>query len=70
LIRTEGTSSAFAAMVGCDIKGRVSPFLYVAGIALAFVHPLLADAIYLAVALIWLIPDKRVEKLFHRPKPS
>jgi uncharacterized membrane protein len=48
--------------LGRDLKGKVSPAIYVTGILLAFVHPLLAVACYVAVAVIWLVPDRRVER--------
>ena len=61
IIKCEGPGSKLKAAVGSDLKGKLSMVLYVAAIALAFVHPLIADAIYLIVALIWLVPDKRIE---------
>jgi uncharacterized membrane protein len=51
-----------AAAVGHDIKGKVSAVLYLTAIPLAFVHQLIADGIYVCVALMWLIPDRRIEK--------
>jgi len=67
IIRCEGPGSKLKAAVGSDFKGKLSMLLYVAAIFLAFVHPLLADAIYVTVALIWLVPDKRIEaKLTHQ----
>jgi hypothetical protein len=48
--------------VGGDWKGKASPLLYVVGIASAFWSPLLAQALYLLVALLWFIPDRRIEK--------
>ena len=44
------------------MKGKLSPFLYLAGIVLAFVSPWLSIAIYVLVALMWLVPDRRIEK--------
>jgi hypothetical protein len=57
----EGPSSKLAVAIGKDFKGKISPLLYVAGMLLAFVHPLISDAIYAFVALIWLVPDSRIE---------
>jgi uncharacterized membrane protein len=52
---------------GRDVKGKISTALYVTGIVLAFAHPLIADGCYAAVALIWLVPDRRIEsQLPHR----
>jgi uncharacterized membrane protein len=54
--------AALAQALGGDLKGKLSPFLYLAGIALAFVDTLISDAIYVFVALHWLIPDRRIER--------
>ena len=62
IIRDEGPGSPLARAVGRDVKGMLSLLLYAAGIALAFVHAWLADALYVAVALMWLVPDRRIEK--------
>jgi uncharacterized membrane protein len=51
-----------AAAVGRDVKGKASAVLYLVAIPLAFVHQLIADAIYVSVALMWLVPDRRIEK--------
>ena len=61
IIAIEGPESPLAKAVGGDVKGKVSIGLYLAGIVLAFVHPLIADAIYATVAMIWLVPDRRIE---------
>ena len=50
-----------ASALGADVKGKLSPILYVAGIALAFVSSWLSILIYVLVAVIWLIPDRRIE---------
>ncbi len=62
LLRVQGPSSRLAAAVGRDLKGRLSPVLYVAGIALTFVNQWLGIGLYAIVALIWLVPDGRVER--------
>ena len=62
ILAREGPDSILAAAVGKDWKGRVSPLLYVLGIALAFLRPWIAAALYAAVALIWLVPDRRIER--------
>jgi TMEM175 potassium channel family protein len=56
-----GPDSRLAAAVGRDLKGRISPLLYLTAIGLAFVNPWIADAVYVLVALIWLVPDRRIE---------
>lgn len=58
----EGPGSLLAVAVGKDWKGRVSPLLYALGIALAFVRPWIAGVVYAAVALMWLVPDRRIER--------
>jgi len=66
IIRTQGSDSALARAIGRDLKGKVSPPLYVAGILVAFVDARIACAIYLLVALLWFIPDRRVERVVRR----
>jgi uncharacterized membrane protein len=61
IIRHQGPHSRLAAAVGEDVKGRLSPLLYAAAIPLAFFHEWISDALYVAVALIWLVPDRRIE---------
>lgn len=62
IIRKQGARSVLASALGADLKGKLSPVFYVAGIALAFVSPLLSILMYVLVAVIWLIPDRRIEK--------
>jgi uncharacterized membrane protein len=64
IIRSQGPGSKLRAAVGDDTKGRISVLLYLVAIPLAFVHQLLSDAIYVFVALMWLVPDRRIEKRF------
>ena len=63
IIRSQGPSSILAAAVGKDKKGKISPVLYLLAIFAAFLHPGISGAIYATVALIWLIPDKRIERV-------
>ena len=58
----EGAGSTLAAAVGNDWKGRVSPLLYAVGIGLAFLRPWIAGFVYVSGALIWLVPDRRIER--------
>ena len=58
----DGPGSALAHTIGRDWKGKVSPMLYGAGIAASFWLPGLAGAIYVAVAPMWLVPDRRIER--------
>jgi uncharacterized membrane protein len=62
IVRVHGNESVLARAVGSDLKGKLSVLFYVTGIALAFVHAWAAEALYVVVALIWLIPDRRVER--------
>ena len=62
IIRLEGPHSKLAAAVKKDVKGKISVVIYIAAIALAFVEPRLAYALYVAVACIWLVPDRRIER--------
>jgi uncharacterized membrane protein len=65
IIRHQGTHGALAAALGSDIKGKLSPLLYLTAIVLAFVYPLASHALYVLVALIWLVPDRRIERAIH-----
>jgi uncharacterized membrane protein len=62
IIRRRGDDAALKRAIGRDIKGKISPLLYFAGICLSFLRPWIADAIYVLVALMWLVPDRRVER--------
>ncbi len=67
LIRCQPPGSVLEAAVRRDLKGNLSPALYVAAILAAlFVHPALAGALYVAVALMWLVPDRRIERELER----
>ena len=66
LIRSQGSDGVLARAIGHDVKGKVSPVLYVAGILLAFIDARIACAVYLLVALMWLIPDRRIERVVER----
>jgi len=63
VIHTHGADSLLARAVGADLKGKISPVLYIIAIALGFANTRLALAVYVLVALICLIPDRRIEKL-------
>jgi uncharacterized membrane protein len=66
IIRQQGSHSVLAKALGSDVKGKLSPVLYVAGIALAFVSTWLSIAVYALVAVMWLVPDRRIEKVTGR----
>ena len=61
IIRSEGPESSLKVAIGRDLKGKASPLIYAVGIALTFVSRWLALAAYVVVALMWLIPDRRLE---------
>jgi uncharacterized membrane protein len=65
IIRADGGAgrSALGQLLGRDLKGMVSPFLYGAGIALSFVAEWAALLCYAAVAVMWIVPDRRIERL-------
>ena len=65
ILAEEGASSELAAAVGSDTKGRVSPLLYALAIPLSFVRCWIALGLYIFVALIWLVPDRRIESRLH-----
>jgi uncharacterized membrane protein len=62
LIRHHGPESALRAAVGSDVKGVMSVVIYVVAIALSFANRWVALALYVAVALMWLVPDRRIER--------
>ncbi|HEX3912826.1 MAG TPA: TMEM175 family protein [Steroidobacteraceae bacterium] len=62
LIKDNGPDSKLARAFGTDFKGRISIVFYAAGIALALWHAWLAVAVYVLVAVMWIIPDRRIEK--------
>jgi len=64
-IAHHGDDSALAHAIGRDRKGVVSLVLYLLAIPLAFVRPSIACAIYVGVALLWLVPDRRIEHALH-----
>ena len=66
LIALDGPGSALKRAVGGDWKGKLSPLFYVAGIVSTWWSPWIAEALYVAVALIWLVPDRRIEATMSR----
>jgi len=62
ILRSEGPESILALALGRDLKGKLSPLLCAVAIGSAFVHAGIAYSLYLLVALIWLVPDRRVER--------
>jgi uncharacterized membrane protein len=66
LIRIQPDDAPLAAAIGRDIKGRISPLSYAVAIPIALVAPLVSFAIYVAVALWWIVPDTRIERTITR----
>ena len=66
IIARQGRDSLLAAAVGADWKGKLSPVLYLIAIPLSFVNPWIASSIYVFVALLWLVPDPRIERALAR----
>ncbi|HYM94214.1 MAG TPA: hypothetical protein VET23_08750, partial [Chitinophagaceae bacterium] len=62
LANLHGKDSKLAKALGNDRKGKISVVIYAMAIGLCFIHPLIAFALYVVVAAIWFIPDKRFEK--------
>jgi uncharacterized membrane protein len=63
IVARMGPDSVLQRALGSDLKGKISPWLYVVAIPLAFLHPGISGALYALVALIWLVPDRRIERV-------
>jgi uncharacterized membrane protein len=68
IIASEGQGSLLKRAIGRDRKGKLSPLLYLCGIVAAFSSPSVSQGIYVLVALLWLVPDRRIESVLSRPK--
>jgi uncharacterized membrane protein len=66
IIRREGRHALLAAAIGADWKGKLSPVLYLASIPLAFLNAWVSNALFILVALIWLVPDPRIERVVEK----
>ena len=66
IIRSQGAESILKKAIGRDWKGKLSPVLYIAAILATLLTPWIAEAIFVAAALIWLIPDRRIENTLTR----
>lgn len=66
IIKAQGKQSVLAKAIGKDLKGKMSPVLYILGIAMSFVNAYVAGLLYVFVALMWLIPDKRIERILNK----
>ena len=64
ILKHHGPDSLLAKALGKDLKGKISPILYIIAIASTYFRQWIAAALYVLVALIWLVPDKRIEVIF------
>src|SRR5579859_7092354 len=69
VVKQQGCDSKLAASIGRDFKGKLSPILYATGVGVSFVVPWLAGCIYVFVALMWLIPDRRIARVVDESGP-
>jgi uncharacterized membrane protein len=67
LVRHHGAESILAARIGADRKGLISMVVYLVAIPLAFLHAWFAEACYVVIALLWLVPDPRIERALASP---
>jgi uncharacterized membrane protein len=70
LLRNEGAGSLLATAVGRDWKGKLSPLIYIVAILTTAIHPWIAGALYVCAALLWLVPDPRIERVVTRAPQS
>jgi uncharacterized membrane protein len=66
LLSLHGKESVLAMAIGSDFKGKISVVIYVIAIALAFVNPWITGGLYVMVAIMWLVPDRRIEDVLRR----
>jgi uncharacterized membrane protein len=65
IIASQGPDSILKKAIGGDWKGKISPVVYLCGIVSTFLWPWVAQVLYVPVALMWLVPDRRIEKTLH-----
>lgn len=70
IIRSQGKDSLLRRAVGSDMKGRLSPLFYITAIATSYYAAWVSEALYVAVALWWLVPDRRIERVLARESPA
>lgn len=70
IVAKQGPGSVLASALGRDYKGKLSPIVYIAAIPLAFVNPWISKALYVFVAVMWLVPDRRIERAFTTSNPG
>jgi TMEM175 potassium channel family protein len=67
IIHRQGAHSILAKALGRDVKGKLSPLLYLAAIGLAFIDAWISIGLYALVAVMWLVPDRRIERVVREP---
>jgi uncharacterized membrane protein len=70
ILRQEGPDSTLAVAIGRDRKGKTSPLIYAIAIPVAFLYPWMAGALYVGGALVWFVPDRRIERKVSHPGPE
>ncbi|MEO5776939.1 MAG: TMEM175 family protein [Flavobacterium sp.] len=65
ILKQQGENSILKKAIGSDIKGKSSPVLYTIAVLFANFYPIVSGGIYIFVALMWLVPDKRIERIFN-----
>jgi uncharacterized membrane protein len=65
IIAYQGADSVLKAAIGKDLKGKISPLIYLTAILIAGHEPTIAIALYAVVALVWIVPDPRIAKMYH-----
>ena len=70
IIRKQGPNSVLARALGSDFKGKLSPFVYITAIGMAFVNPWISIVLLALMALIWVIPDRRIETMLTAEKET
>src|SRR5690348_11669060 len=63
IVASQGRESILATAIGHDVKGKISLLIYAVAIPAAFIRPWIADLLYVAVAITWLVPDRRIERV-------
>jgi TMEM175 potassium channel family protein len=70
IVASHGPGSRLAVSIGRDLKGKLSPVLYAIAIAASFFRPWMAGCIYVFVAILWLVPDRRIARVVDESRPS
>jgi len=70
LVAAHGKNSQFARALGSDLKGKISVVVYAVAIAFAWLLPIISCALYVLVAIMWLVPDRRFEAVHRDPEPA